>query len=66
MRGRDRFVFVLRPSDELLFAGVASARRALDATLGEEPTARYVIEGRIVPSGWLWRRLTCADSRPTG
>ena len=56
--------FLLRPGDELLFAGVASARRALDATLGDEPTATYVIEGRIVPSGWLWRKLSSADSRP--
>lgn len=52
--------FLLRPGDELLFAGVASARRALDVTLGDEPTATYVIEGRIVPSGWLWRRLSGA------
>jgi len=48
---------VLRFDDELLLAGRASARRALDGTLGDEPTATYVIEGRIVPSGWLWRRL---------
>ena len=58
--------FLLRSGDQLLFAGVASARRALDATLGDEPTATYVIEGRIVPSGWLWRRLAGAGSRQTG
>ena len=58
--------YLLRPGDELLLAGRASARRALDATLGDEPTATYVIEGRIVPSGWLWRRLSGANSRPTG
>ncbi|MGN6576668.1 MAG: NAD-binding protein [Nocardioides sp.] len=52
---------LLQAGDELLFAGTASARRALDAVLGDEPTATYVIEGRIVPSGWLWRRLSGAN-----
>ena len=52
---------MVHAGDELLFAGTASARRALDAVLGDEPTATYVIEGRIVPSGWLWRRLSGAN-----
>ncbi len=49
---------VLRPGDELLVAGTALARRTLDAVLSDESTATYVIEGRVVASGWLWRRLS--------
>ena len=52
---------MLRGGDELLFAGTASARRTLDAVLGDEATATYVVEGRIVASGWLWRRLSGAS-----
>jgi Trk K+ transport system NAD-binding subunit len=50
----------LRSGDDLLLAGTAAARRTLDVVLADEPTATYVIEGRVVPSGWLWRRLTGA------
>ncbi|MGN6751484.1 MAG: NAD-binding protein [Intrasporangium sp.] len=53
--GRDE---VLRPGDRLLIAAQRPTRRTLDATLGHGPTAAYVVEGRFVPSGWLWRRLT--------
>jgi hypothetical protein len=49
---------LLRPGDRLLLAAPTATRRALDATLAHEPTAAYVVEGRFVPSGWLWRRLT--------
>ncbi|QNN52344.1 potassium channel family protein [Nocardioides mesophilus] len=52
---------VLRGGDELLLAGHSAARRSLDITLSHEPTAAYVIEGRFVPSGWLWRRLSRHD-----
>jgi hypothetical protein len=54
----------LQAGDQLLLAGTASARRALDAVLGDEATATYVIEGRIVPSGWLWRRLSTRQGHP--
>jgi hypothetical protein len=27
----------------------------------EVPTASYVLDGRRVPSGWLWRRITRLD-----
>jgi Trk K+ transport system NAD-binding subunit len=52
---------LLHPDDRLLLAGTGSARRSLDAVLGDEPTATFVIEGRVVPSGWLWRRLSGAN-----
>jgi voltage-gated potassium channel len=49
---------VLRDGDELLLAGRPAARRALDATLHDESAAAYVVEGRLVPSSWVWRRLS--------
>jgi hypothetical protein len=49
---------VLQPEDELLLAARPAARRSLDATLTHPPTTAYVLDGRFVPSGWLWRRLT--------
>lgn len=49
---------VLRPDDVVLVAAGPGARRALDATLSHVPTAAYVVEGRLVPSSWVWRRLT--------
>jgi Trk K+ transport system NAD-binding subunit len=54
--------FVLQPDDQLLVAGLPAARRALDATLTDEPTATYVISGEFAPSSWVWRRL--AGKRP--
>jgi voltage-gated potassium channel len=50
--------FVLQPGDELLLAGWAAARRALDTTLLVEGVLEYVVTGRRVPSSWIWRRLT--------
>lgn len=49
---------VLRPGDRLLLVATRASRRALDATLAQGSTAAYVVDGRFVPSGWLWRRLT--------
>lgn len=48
---------VLAAGDQLLLAGSASARRALEATLHDEVTREYVLHGRVVPSSWVWRRL---------
>jgi voltage-gated potassium channel len=48
---------VLRPGDELLFAGWAAARRALGTILLVDSVLEYVVSGRRVPSSWLWRRL---------
>jgi voltage-gated potassium channel len=65
LRGREAMLapddgFVLQPDDELLLAGWAAARRALDTILLVDGVLEYVITGRRVPSGWLWRRLTSA------
>jgi Trk K+ transport system NAD-binding subunit len=49
--------FVLAPGDELLLAGWPAARRALGITLLVEAVREYVVTGRRVPSGWLWRRV---------
>jgi voltage-gated potassium channel len=50
--------FVLRPGDELLIAGWAAARRALSTVLLVQGVLEYVLTGRRVPAGWIWRRLT--------
>jgi voltage-gated potassium channel len=49
--------FVLAVGDEILLAGWAAARRALDTTLLVDSTREYVVTGRRVPSSWIWRRL---------
>jgi voltage-gated potassium channel len=55
----------LRTGDHLLLAGSLRDRAALHTTMTEEPTASYVLDGRRVPAGWLWRRFTRAPaSRP--
>jgi Trk K+ transport system NAD-binding subunit len=51
---------VLHVGDQLLLAGRLRDRAALDTTLTEEPTAAYVLEGRHVPSSWVWRRFARA------
>jgi hypothetical protein len=55
----------LQLGDRLLVASRQDGRRALEATLSHEPTTAYVLEGRFVPSGWLWRTLSrrSADQR---
>jgi voltage-gated potassium channel len=54
--------FVLQPGDELLFAGWAAARRALDTILFVDGVLEYVVTGRRMPSSWFWRRLSAARS----
>ena len=49
---------VLRADDELLLAGRPISRRALEKTLMVDSVPAYLVTGRRVPSGWLWRRLT--------
>jgi Trk K+ transport system NAD-binding subunit len=56
---------VLQAGDHLLLAGCLRDRAALDTTLTEEPTASYVIDGRRVPAGWVWRRLTHSETAGT-
>lgn len=48
---------LVQAGDELLVAGTVSGQRQLGRTLDDEATAVYVVVGRHVPSGWLWRRL---------
>jgi len=55
--------YLLQRDDQLLIAGGPSARRALDVTLTDEPTAAYVIDGRFVPSSWVGQLLTRRGSR---
>ena len=52
---------VLAPGDQLLFAGHAPERRALESTLVIDSTASYVLLDRRVPSSWVWRRLARAE-----
>jgi Trk K+ transport system NAD-binding subunit len=50
--------YVLAAGDQLLLAGMPSARRSLDTTMLVPATMEYVVYGRKVPSSWIWRRLT--------
>ena len=50
--------FVLAAGDELLLSGEAGARRALGMTLIIDATREYVVQGRHVPAGWAWRKLS--------
>ena len=49
---------VLHRGDRLLVAGGPTARRELDATLTDDPTAAYVVDGVFAPSSWIWRKLS--------
>ena len=48
---------VLASGDELLLVGWPAARRALEVTLVADAVREYVVSGRRVPSGWLWRKV---------
>lgn len=50
--------FPLRTADTLLLAGTPTAHGSLDTTLSVPSAFEYVISGRRVGSGWLWRTLT--------
>ncbi|MGY1814077.1 potassium channel family protein [Blastococcus sp. SYSU D00820] len=56
---------VLRRGDHLLFAGEPRVRRAVEASLLDEAAPAYLVEGRRVPAGWLWRRLSRSSPEPT-
>jgi voltage-gated potassium channel len=47
--------------DQLLVAGRLRDRALLATTMTEVPTASYVIDGRHVPSSWVWRRFARVD-----
>jgi hypothetical protein len=53
---------LLRDGDQMLLAGRLRDQAALTTTMTEVPTASYVIDGRRVPSSWIWRRFTHVDS----
>jgi Trk K+ transport system NAD-binding subunit len=53
---------ILHAGDKLLLAGHLRDRAALTTTMTETPTASYVLDGRRVPTGWLWRRFAKVDS----
>jgi voltage-gated potassium channel len=59
---------VLAPGDQLLCAGRPGVRRALETTLLVEGIVEYLVTGRRVPTGWIWRRLSRTTSipEPTG
>jgi Trk K+ transport system NAD-binding subunit len=50
--------FRLAAGDQILFAGEPRDHRTLLETLQIEYVSEYVLSGRHVPAGWLWRRLT--------
>jgi hypothetical protein len=62
-RGRVLFAYLVlnrgRPvsRDELLMAGWAAARRALDTALLVPGVLEYLVTGTRVPSSWIWRKL---------
>ncbi|MGY1743352.1 MULTISPECIES: potassium channel family protein [unclassified Blastococcus] len=56
---------VLGPGDELLFAGRPAVRRALEATLLDDAVPEYLVTGRRVASGWLWRKLSRRVPEPS-
>jgi hypothetical protein len=63
VRGQDSVLapeddHLLRAGDELLLAGRPVARRALEKSLMVDGVPEYLVSGRRVPSGWLWRRLS--------
>jgi len=48
----------LRSNDQLLLVGRLSAQRAIHLARNDSSTAEYLFSGRLVPTGWLWRKLT--------
>jgi hypothetical protein len=50
--------FRLAAGDQILFAGEPRDHRALLETMHIEYASEFVLAGRHVPAGWLWRRLT--------
>lgn len=53
--------FALAIGDRLLLAGRSSARRRLAASLDDDAAVEYLVSGRLIPSGWLWRKLVRAQ-----
>jgi Trk K+ transport system NAD-binding subunit len=53
----------LEVDDEILLAGRAAARRAMEIIALSEAGSAYVVRGRREPAGWVWRRLTRSVGR---
>jgi voltage-gated potassium channel len=63
LRGDDALLepdddLALEPGDELLLAGRPAVHRAVETTLLVDGVADYLVTGRRVAQGWLWRKLT--------
>jgi voltage-gated potassium channel len=57
--------FLLRPGDQLLFAGRPIARRALEKSVMVDAVPAYLVTGRRAPASWFWRAVTrYQPSRP--
>ena len=46
----------VRKGDQVLFCGREGAHGAIDWTLNDRHTLRYVLTGEDGPDGWVWRR----------
>lgn len=53
----------LLPGDQLLFAGTAEARIRQDLILRNANVLDYVLTGRDIPGGWVWRQLVLDSDR---
>jgi Trk K+ transport system NAD-binding subunit len=53
----------LAPGDQVLFAGTQRARQRQRSTLMNRDVLDYVVTGRDIESGWLWRRLAPPRAR---
>lgn len=53
----------LRPGDRILMAGCRDDLNRMRQTLDYESVVEYVVTGRRVPDGYVWRRLMGARSR---
>ncbi len=57
----------LRPGDELLLIGRRQARDAFALNIAYEHTLAWLLTGRDLPGGWIWRKLSrrgAQSSRP--
>ena len=52
---------LLQVGDELLLAGRVRDKAALHTTMTDASAAAYVLEGRRVPTSWVWRWFTTTD-----
>ena len=57
--------FVLAEGDEMLLAGRAADRRALETILVDDAAREYVLFDRHAPSSWIWRKLARKPLAPS-